>query len=106
MFSCQYCDFDEDFPFHPRDQSKSESQKAQLIYDIIKSCYKTGFPPDEYRPRQPMLTRPVLTDMVVDAYLRVLSRKCVGVDGNAVTKISKICSLFYSNGGYTLMAPC
>ena len=80
----------------------------QVIYDVIKSCYQTGLPPDIYRPRQPMLTHPVTTHFVVDAYLRDISRDCVDIEGNAVVipmGIRTLCCKSFLER-YNLKAPC
>merc|ERR1712176_1676812 len=83
--NCMYVEFDgDDFPFPDNLKDKDTESLNSEIFQILKECYHTGLPPDKYRPRKKNLTRKKTSTILVDAYLRDISKQCKGTDGKPV----------------------
>eukprot|EP01084_Bolivina_argentea_P032087 59363_1 len=96
--SCSvYAGFDEDFPFIDKEYNLDQTKKNEIVYEVIKSCYEYGLPPDRYRPKKKNLTRPKTTVSLVDAYLHNIlsSNNMHNTDGNIIV-IPKIIAILCS----------
>ena len=105
--TCMYVEFDDDFPFVDKEKNLDEEKKNRAIFDVLKSCYQTGLPPDKYRPRKKNLTHKVTIYYVIDVFIDNIARQCVDVEFKNIIipkEIKQLCTKYHLVT-YNLMAP-